>query len=33
MWDLPGLGIEPESLASAGRFFTTKPPGRPLVSL
>ena len=29
MWDLPGPGIEPESLALAGRFFTTEPPGKP----
>ena len=31
--DLPGPGIEPESLVSpalAGRFFTTKPHGKPL---
>ena len=25
--DLPNLGIEPMSLVSAGRFFTTEPPG------
>ena len=24
--DLPGPGIEPESPAQAGRFFTTEPP-------
>ena len=29
MWDLPGLGIEPVSSTSAGRFFTTEPPGKP----
>ena len=29
MWDLPGPGIEPESPALAGRFFTTEPPGKP----
>ena len=27
--DLPDSGIEPESLALAGRFFTTKSPGKP----
>ena len=30
--DLPNLGMEPVSLASAalaGRFFTTEPPGKP----
>ena len=27
--DLPGSGIEPLSPALAGRFFTTKPPGKP----
>ena len=27
--DLPGSGIEPMSPASAGRFFTTEPPGKP----
>ena len=26
--DLPGSGIEPPSPALAGRFFTTKPPGK-----
>ena len=25
--DLPNAGIEPVSLALAGRFFTTEPPG------
>ena len=29
--DLPGPGIEPVSLALAGRFFTTVPPGKPRV--
>ena len=29
MWDLPGPGIEPVSLALAGGFFTTEPPGKP----
>ena len=29
MWDLPTLGIEPMSPASAGRFFTTEPPEKP----
>jgi len=28
--DLPGSGIKPKSLALASRFFTTKPPGKPL---
>ena len=27
--DLPDLGIKPTSLVSAGRFFTTEPPGKP----
>ena len=27
--DLPNPGIEPVSLALAGRFFTTVPPGKP----
>ena len=27
--DLPDPGIEPTSLALAGRFFTTQPPGKP----
>ena len=27
--DLPGPGIEPESPALAGRFFTTEPAGKP----
>ncbi|XP_073666305.1 alpha-amylase 2B isoform X7 [Tursiops truncatus] len=30
MWDLPGLGHEPVSPASAGRLSTTAPPGKPL---
>ena len=29
MWDLARPGIKPISLASAGRFFTTEPPGKP----
>ena len=28
MWDLPGQGIEPVSLALAGGFFTTRPLGK-----
>ena len=32
MWDLPGPGLEPVSPALAGRFSTTAPPGKPLVS-
>ena len=31
MWDLPGSGIEPVSPALAGGFFTTEPPGKPIV--
>ena len=31
MWDLPGPGLEPVSLALAGRFLTTEPPGKSLV--
>ena len=27
--DLPDPGIEPASLALAGGFFTTEPPGKP----
>ena len=30
MWDLPRPGPEPVSPASAGRFSTTAPPGKPL---
>ena len=29
MWDLPGPGLKPVSPASAGRFLTTAPPGKP----
>ena len=29
MWDLPRPGLEPVSPASAGRFSTTVPPGKP----
>ena len=29
MWDLPGPGLEPVSPASAGRFLTPAPPGKP----
>ena len=29
--DLPDPGIEPVSPALAGRFFTTEPPGKPLL--
>ena len=29
MWDLPGPGIETMSPAVAGRFYTTKPLGKP----
>ena len=31
--DLPDPGMELESLALAGRFFTAEPPGRPFLSL
>ena len=31
--DLPDLGIKPEYLALAGRFFTIEPPGKPAVCL
>ena len=30
-WDLPRSGVEPVSPASAGRFFTTEPPEKPLI--
>ena len=30
-WDLPGPGIKPMSATLAGDFFTTKPPGTPLL--
>ena len=30
--DLPDPGIEPESPALAGKFFTTEPPGKPLLT-
>ena len=30
MWDLPGPGLEPVSPASAGRFSTTVPLGKPI---
>ena len=33
MWDLPRPGIEPISLALAGRFFATEPPGKPCINL
>ena len=29
MWDLPRSGLKPVSLALAGRFSTTAPPGKP----
>ena len=29
MWDLPGSGIKPTSLALAAEFFTARPPGKP----
>ena len=30
-WDLPGPGIKPVSSMLVGRFFTTEPPGKPLL--
>ena len=33
MWDLPRPGLEPVSPASAGRFSTTAPPGKPPFAL
>ena len=30
-WDLPRPGINPMSLAFAGGFFTTEPPGKPSI--
>ena len=32
-WDLAGPGMEPVSLALAGRFFTTEPTGKPLKTM
>ena len=32
MWDLPRPGLEPVSPALAGRFLTTAPAGKPLIS-
>ena len=32
MWDLPGPGLKPVSLALAGGFLTTAPPGKPELS-
>ena len=32
MWDLPGSGIEPVSLALAGGFFFTELPVKPLIA-
>ena len=32
-WDPPGSGINHESLALAGRFFTTEPPGKPHIAI
>ena len=32
MWDLPRPGLEPASPALAGRFSTTVPPGKPVIS-
>ena len=31
MWDLPGPGIKPTSIALADRFFSTEPPGKPSI--
>ena len=33
MWDLPGPGIEPVSLALQGRFLTTGPPQKPWMGI
>ena len=33
MWDLPRPGLEPVCTASAGRFSTTAPPGKPDLQL
>ena len=33
MWDLPGPGLQPKSLALAGGFLTTAPPGKSPVLL
>ena len=33
MWDFPRPGLEPVSPASAGRFSTTAPPGKPHIFL
>ena len=33
MWELLGPGIEPVSPALTGEFFTTKPTGKPSVSI
>ena len=30
--DLPNPGIEPTSPALAGSFFTTEPPGKPIIN-
>ena len=31
--DLPDPGMEPESSALAGGFFTTEPPGKPMTNM
>ena len=31
--DLPDQGIKPASPALAGRFFTTEPPGKPILNI
>ena len=33
MWDLPGSGIDPMSLALTGEFFNAEPPGKPSLLL
>ena len=33
MWDIPGPGLEPMSLALAGGFLTTVPPGKPVLNI
>lgn len=33
MWDIPGLGFKPASPALQGRFLTTGPVGKPLLTV
>ena len=32
MWDLPRPEVKPMSPALAGRFFSTEPPGKPIIN-